>query len=94
MRRTEIRPKIHVGVLTLGTLNVRTLAHKGTNGIDHNSNTVLQLCTISECDVVGLQEMWRANQGTKTDAGYAVVWRGVRAGMKGKKGVHGVWLTI
>ena len=93
-RRAEIRAKARVGELVVGTFNVRTLAYKGANGIGHNSNTILQICANSECDIVGLQETRRANQGAFTHAGYVVVWSGARTGTKEKKGVHGVGLAI
>ncbi|CAM9752224.1 unnamed protein product, partial [Pylaiella littoralis] len=93
-RRAEMRTKARAGELVVGSFNVRTLAYKGANGIGHNSNTVLQLCGSSDCDVVGLQETRRANDGAFTPAGYVVIWSGARAGTTEKKGVHGVGLAI
>lgn len=78
--------------MVVGTFHVHTLAYKGANGIDHNYNTVLQVCTASACDVVVLKE-------TRHGHGPRRVWNGARAVTKKKEevhrvGVHRVGLTI
>ncbi|CAB1115840.1 unnamed protein product [Ectocarpus sp. CCAP 1310/34] len=56
--------------------------------------TVMQICSATGCDVIGLQETRRAGQGSIAHDGYVIIWSGARAGTKDKRGVHGVGIAI
>ncbi|CAB1107702.1 unnamed protein product [Ectocarpus sp. CCAP 1310/34] len=56
--------------------------------------TVMQICSATECDVIGLQETRREGQGSIAHDGYVIIWSGARAGTKDKRGVHGVGIAI
>ena len=52
------RARSRLEKLTFGTFNVRTAAVNGLNGIGH-IDTLLRLCAVKGCDVIGLQETKR-----------------------------------
>ncbi|CAB1101716.1 unnamed protein product [Ectocarpus sp. CCAP 1310/34] len=56
--------------------------------------TVMQICSATGCDVIGLQETRREGQGSIAHDGYVIIWSGARAGTKDKRGVHGVGIAI
>ncbi|CAB1113440.1 unnamed protein product [Ectocarpus sp. CCAP 1310/34] len=57
--------------------------------------TVMQICSATGCDVIGLQETRRAGQGSIAHDGYVIIfWSGARTGTKDKRAVHGVCIAI
>ncbi|CAB1117139.1 unnamed protein product [Ectocarpus sp. CCAP 1310/34] len=92
--KAAAKRKAREGDLSFGTFNVRTLACSGRNPIGHNVMTVMQICSATGCDVIGLQETRRAGQGSIAHDGYVIIWSGARAGTKDKRGVHGVGIVI
>ncbi|CAB1121308.1 unnamed protein product [Ectocarpus sp. CCAP 1310/34] len=92
--KAAAKKKAREGDLSFGTFNVRTLAYSGRNPIGHNVMTVMQICSATGCDVIGLQETRRAGQGSIAHDGYVIIWSGARAGTKDKRGVHGVGIAI
>ena len=93
-QRAGARAKARAEEWVVGTLNVRTLAYKGSNGIGHNLISLVGICSESGCDVIGLQETRRGAQGAVVHEEHVVMWSGCRDGTSDKKGVHGVGLAI
>eukprot|EP00752_Nemacystus_decipiens_P007608 g6799.t1 len=56
--------------------------------------TVVQICSETGCDVIGLQETRREGQGCIEQGEYVIMLSGARAGTKDKLEVHGVALAI
>ena len=79
--------------LTFGTFNVRTAAVNGVNGIGH-IDILLRTCAVKGCDVIGLQETQRDGTSEISASGYCVFFSGDCSMVKGRKGQHGVRLTI
>ena len=79
--------------LTFGTFNVRTAAVNGVNGIGH-IDTLLRTCGAKDCDVIGLQETKRDGTSKISASGYRVFFSGDYSMVKGRKGQHGIELTI
>ena len=93
-QRAGARAKARAEEWVVGTLNVRTLAYKGSNGIGHNLISLVGICSESGCDVIGLQETRRGAQGAVVHKEHVMMWSGCRDGTSDKKGVHGVGLAI
>ena len=72
--RTDARARSRAGELVVGTFIVRTLAFKGTNGIDH-AEIIPKTCEDAGCGVIGLQEVRRDGQRAFTASGYFVFAR-------------------
>ena len=79
--------------LTFGTLNVRTAAVNGVNGIAH-IDTLPRTCAAKGCDVIGLQETKRYGTFEISASGYRVFFSGDCTMVKGRKRQHGVGLAI
>ncbi|CAB1113389.1 unnamed protein product [Ectocarpus sp. CCAP 1310/34] len=62
--KAAAKKKAREGDLSFGTFDVRTLAYSGRNPIGHNVMTVMQICSATGCDVMGLQETRRKGQGS------------------------------
>lgn len=92
--KAAMRTRTRKGELSFGTFNVRTLACKGRHPIGHNPMTVMQMCSETGCDVIGLQETRRSGQGCIEQGEYVITWSDARAGTKDKKGVRGVGLAV
>ena len=58
------RARSRLEELTFGTVNVRTAAVNGVNGIGH-IDTLLRTCAAKGCDVIGLQETKRDGRGVQ-----------------------------
>ena len=79
--------------LTFGTLNVRTAAVNGVNGIGH-IDTLLRTRAAKGCDVIGLKETKKDGTSEISESGYRVFFSGDCSMVKGRKGQHGVGLAI
>ena len=90
---TDTRARSRAGELVVGTYNVRTLAFKGTIGIDH-AEMILKTCEDAGCDIIGLQEVKRNGQSAFTAAGYVVFCSGADGGKHERKRNHGVGLAV
>ena len=75
-----------------GTLNVRTAAFKGVNGIGHID--VLQIYASKGGYVIGLQETKRDGISEIVAAGYRVYFSGDCTAVRGKEGQDGVELAM
>ena len=93
MKHKAARAKRRMQELTFSTLNVRTAAFKGVNGIGH-IDVLLRICAAKACDVIGLQETKRDGISEIVAAGYRFYFSGDCTGVRGKKGHHGVGLAI
>ncbi|CAB1115349.1 unnamed protein product [Ectocarpus sp. CCAP 1310/34] len=88
------KEKAREGDLSFGGFNVRMLVYSGRNPVGHNVMTVMQICSATGCDVIGLQETQREGQCSIAHDGYVIIWSGDRAGTKDKRGIHGVGIAI
>ena len=80
--------------VTFGTFNVRTAVANGVNYIGH-IETRLRPCAAKGCAGIGLQETKRDGTSKITASGYYLVYFSVNCSeIKGRKGQHGVGLTV
>ena len=93
MKNQAARARKQLEELTLGTINVRTAAVKGVNGIDH-INCLLRICARKGSDAIGLQETRRDGTSELMAAAYGVYVGGDCSEVKGRKGQHGVGLAL
>ena len=90
-KATRVRSRLDE--LTLGTLNVRTEAVNGANGIGH-IDTLVGSCAAKGCDAIGLQETKRDGTFEVVASGYRVSFSGdYSGGVKGRKGQDGAGLV-
>ena len=87
MKHQAARARTRLEELTFGTLNVRTAAVKGVNGIGH-IDSLLRPCAAKDCDVIGLQETKRDGTSDIVAARYPPA--AIAAGSKGGKGNIGL----
>lgn len=84
-----------MGELVVVTFNARTLAYKDANSTGHNSNTILHSSALlPNVPWFVSKKLDARTRVSSPQEGYIVVWSGTRAGLKEKKGVHGVGPTI
>ena len=87
------RARSRLEELMFGTFNVRTAAVNRVNGIGH-IDTLLRPCAAKGCNVIRLQETKRDGASEIVASGYRVFFSVDCGGVKGRKGQHGVGLTI
>ena len=93
MKDQVTRANSRLDKLTFGTLNVRTAAVSGVNGIG-DIDTLLRPCVAKGCGVFGLQETKRDGTHELVAFGCRVCLSGNCSGVKGTNGQHGVKLVI